>query len=92
MPYIKQIDRDKFKFESDDGHKTIPYELIENCGELNYVITVICQNYLKRKGLRYQNCNDIIGALESAKIEFYRKIVADYENEKIQENGDVLDI
>ena len=92
MPYIQQKDRAKFDLELDDGNPVIPIERIENCGELNYVITVICQNYLKRKGLRYQNCNDIIGALESAKIEFYRKIVADYENEKIQENGDVLDI
>jgi hypothetical protein len=58
-------------------------------GELNYQFTGIILDYLEEKGLSYQSINDIIGALEQAKDEFQRRIVADYEDTKIQENGDV---
>jgi hypothetical protein len=33
--------------------------------------------------------NDIIGVLEAAKTEFYRRIIAPYEDIKIQDNGDM---
>ena len=39
--------------------------------------------------LTYQTMNDIIGALEGAKLEFYRRVVVPYENDKIEQNGDV---
>jgi hypothetical protein len=88
MPYIDPDDRAKWH---DDEFDLIS-EQIENCGELNYIITRICHNYLKRKGLRYQNINDIIGALEGAKLELYRRVAGPYEDEKIQQNGDVFEI
>jgi hypothetical protein len=92
MPYIQQSDRDKFNLQSVEGQPVIPLEKIETCGELNYIITLICHNYIKRKGLRYQNINDVMGALEGAKTEFYRRVAAPYEDQKIIENGDVLKI
>jgi hypothetical protein len=61
-------------------------------GELNYQITRLCVGYLDRHGLRYFTLNDIIGALECAKMELYRRVAAPYEDEKIKENGDVYDI
>lgn len=90
MPYIKPEDREKFKSPT-DGYCIIEdlAGIIENCGELNYVITVICQNYIKQKGLRYQNINDVVGALEGAKLELYRRVASKYEDAKIEENGDV---
>jgi hypothetical protein len=84
LPYIKQENRKKF----DDGVD----KLIENitaAGELNYIITRLCLGYLRLKGKRYVNLNEIIGILECAKEEFYRRQVAPYEDEKIKENGDV---
>ncbi len=33
--------------------------------------------------------NAVVGALECAKLELYRRMVAPYENGKIAENGDV---
>jgi hypothetical protein len=33
--------------------------------------------------------NDIIGALEACKLEFYRRLVSHYEDIKIRSNGDV---
>lgn len=58
-------------------------------GELNYMFTVLINDYLRRLGLTYGHCNDIMGALEGAKQEFYRRVVAPYEDQKIKENGDV---
>lgn len=40
-------------------------------------------------GRSYTVFNSIIGVFESAKLEFYRRRVASYEDEKIQENGAV---
>lgn len=78
MPYIKQEDRD-------DHTALYP----QHAGELNYAITLLVNDYFKRMGGRYQQINDIVGALEGAKLEFYRRVAAPYEDEKIEENGDV---
>jgi hypothetical protein len=77
MPYIKQADRDRARFQP------------ETAGELNYAVSVLLKGYQDRKGLSYQVINDIVGALEGAKAEYYRRVVIPYENEKITENGDV---
>jgi hypothetical protein len=61
----------------------------QNAGELNYCITVLLTQYITVHGLRYQYINDVLGALEGAKQEFYRRVAALYEDKKIQENGDV---
>jgi hypothetical protein len=63
-------------------------------GELNYCITMLCKRYLKHQAYKgghydYERINNIIGVLECAKIEFYRRIAVPYEDKKIKENGDV---
>jgi len=78
MPYIKQDRRDAIKVG----------DWPETAGELNYVFTVIALAYWKRHH-NYQGINDIVGALEGAKMEFYRRRVVFYEDRKIAENGDV---
>lgn len=78
MPYVKS------------ERRTLPvlYTPIDS-GELNYLFTRICLDYLALKGEKYQYYADIVGALESCKLEFYRRAVAPYEDKKIIENGDV---
>jgi hypothetical protein len=61
-------------------------------GELNYEITAIVNDYLNAKGLSYSVINDIMGALEGAKVEFYRRVAVPYEDEKIHINGDVYPV
>jgi hypothetical protein len=83
MPYI-----------SPERRKVIDKYVIDNfafkdAGELNYILTKLCRNYFWFNGRRYQQINDVIGALEGCKLEFYRRLVAPYEDEKIKENGDV---
>lgn len=66
-----------------------PTEQAENAGELNYLFTCIAIRYLRHKGKNYQHLNDIVGALEGAKLELYRRVAAPYEGKKIADNGDV---
>lgn len=77
MSYITEEQRNRIDFRPVDP------------GELNYSITIILSTYLQMNGLSYTTINDIVGALEGAKLEFYRRIALPYEDEKIKENGDV---
>lgn len=79
MPYIKKQDREELNIGC------IP----KNAGELNYAIHLLLSEYTKTKDESYQVYNDIIGALEAAKMELYRRRVAPYEELKIKENGDI---
>lgn len=79
MPYIHKSDR----YRWDDP--LIP----RHAGELNFAITTLCNKYLRANSLSYGEINTIIGVLECAKQEFYRRIAVPYENIKIKENGDV---
>lgn len=78
MPYIKQADREDITEGFAPG----------DAGELNYVLSRVIWEYYQN-GKRYQQINDVLGALEGAKLEFYRRVVAPYEDEKIKDNGDV---
>jgi len=80
MPYIKQEDRKKFNTS---------HLRPESAGELNFIISQLCAQYLKEKGLKYQYINEIVGVLECAKEKFYRRIAAPYEDTKIAEAGDI---
>lgn len=87
MPYITQKERRKF----DDLEDQV-FALDEiSAGELNYLVTKLCNKYLER-GLRYEHLNAVIGVLECAKNEIYRRIVVPYEDKKAQLNGDVYPV
>jgi hypothetical protein len=63
----------------------------KNPGELNYQISMLINDYCLEKRLSYQTINDVVGALEGAKLEFYRRVAGPYEDTKIATNGDVYD-
>jgi len=84
MPYIKPAIRQEFLAEAD-----ILGERIQDVGELNYVLTTIVMSYLNKDVKNYARLNGILGVFEGAKQEFYRRVVAPYEDEKIKQNGDV---
>jgi hypothetical protein len=83
MPYIMKKAKERLL---DSGG----YEEFDNIGEVNYTITTILHDYIEQKGMRYSTINDLIGVLECAKMELYRRIAVPYEDVKIKENGDVL--
>jgi hypothetical protein len=60
-----------------------------NEGQMNYIITKLCRKYIEENGESYVNYNALIGVLECAKLELYRRKISSYENLKVIENGDV---
>ena len=84
MPYLKEELRRRI-----DKEMYLP--VMWTPGELNYVITRACQRYLKQHDVCYTAMNEVMGALECAKQEFYRRVVAPYESERAIENGDIYD-
>lgn len=92
MPYISKQSRAQFSTEL----ASLIYRLHQNpeIGNLNYVITTLCDAYLDfhDRGPKYADLNAVIGVLESAKLELYRRRVAPYEDQKRQENGDAYNI
>jgi len=82
MPYIPKEERDRIEQVSD----------IKTPGQLNFYITEALNSYVKERGITYRCINDVLGALEGAKLEFYRRVAVPYENTKMVINGDVYDI
>lgn len=60
-----------------------------NVGELTYMLTQTVIAYTQTKGTRFSTFADVLAALDATAREFYRRMVAPYEDEKIAENGDV---
>jgi hypothetical protein len=91
MPYI--VDSMRIKLEPTLGAlvaqlKDFDDEDIE--GVMNYTITEILNRRMKPEtGWRYKWINRAIGVLEAVKFEFYRRLVANYEQNAINLNGDI---
>ena len=61
----------------------------ENVGELCYQLYRDMLRYAD--GARaFNRFAEVLGAVEAAKMEYYRRVVAPYEDVKIVENGDVV--
>jgi hypothetical protein len=81
MPYIKDM-----------RHRTMLDRIIDNLlklwvkpGYINYFLFKLA----KRTCTNYEQYRNFIGELEACKAEIYRRLAAPYEEQKIQENGDV---
>jgi hypothetical protein len=82
MPYIKQEKRDALdKIVSDMWVADIKAD-----GDLNYLLFAYCKRCIKPS---YNNYKNFIGELNECVTEIRRRLLADYENSKIIENGDV---
>lgn len=85
MPYVKP--------EKRPGLHDSTVDTVEpkDPGELNYLLTVLVRNYFHDHGEDYQAINDVVGALQGALLEFYRRVAVPYEEGKMEQNGDVYD-
>jgi len=85
MPYIQKERRQRLDDKIEALAKAVDMNHRE--GEFNYIITRL---FLELSGEgRYHDYNELIGALECAKLEFYRRKLAPYEDKKIKETGDI---
>lgn len=84
MPYIEKKIREQLEPELSlllakaAGHQV---------GVFNYIITKLVRFCINKTN--YANLNAMIGVLECAKLELYRRVFSEYEDRKIEENGDV---
>ena len=78
MPYIPEELRDELEVR-----------LPRTAGELNFVITTFVVDYLDAAPRSYERLNAVMGVLECAKQELYRRVATPYEDKKKEENGDV---
>lgn len=79
MPYIYHEDRERL----DAGG--VP----QSAGELNYCFCRLANAFLEKEGVSYKSLNDVMGAFSGAGQEFYRRVVAPYEDDKVIQNGDL---
>jgi hypothetical protein len=82
MPYITE------RAKSDLEETGMNPKFFSGPGDLNYAITRLVLEYLPTTP-HYADYNSVVGVLESAKLEFYARMVRPYEDKKIKENGDV---
>ena len=91
MPYIAQQKRELLEYALATLSASVIVEEPKNqAGVLNYCISALLNEVLKTNGISYRNINEMIGVLECAKLELYRRVASPYEDEKIQSNGDVF--
>lgn len=82
MPYIKS----KEDRETLDKAVGLLAPILSQPGYLNYFLYRLAKTVCSR----YTNWRNYIGELEACKLEIYRRQTAPYEDEKIEENGDVV--
>ena len=82
MPYVDTIARNQLIVQERPRPP-------RTAGELNFVITSLLDEHILLNGCSYDTLNKIVGVLECAKLELYRRIIAPYEDRKCRENGDV---
>lgn len=95
MPYIKPEQRKKILLDNTSDHavKYIDMRFIQSAGDLNYAITELMNDFIKSNGgVNYSMLNTLVGVLECAKLELYRRIAVPYEEDKMMENGDVYPV
>lgn len=104
MPYIKQEQRmiveTRLQGLVDSIVELVRFETMSVLpGLLNYTITSLIKRVYKQSlqaetgnenpQMTYSDHNEVVGMLDCAKMEFYRRNTAPYEDVKIQQNGDV---
>ena len=91
MPYIAPEGRNRLQI-----YLTALSEMMAQdedfAGDFNFIICTLANEHLNRVGIRYKNLNRIIGALECSKLEIYRRVAAEYEDAKAEQNGDLFGV
>ncbi len=96
MPYIKKSKRTKIdEYVAnllDAVVKTGSITGNIHPGVLNYTILKFLHDYIRLEGLDYTTINKVAGVLSCVDKEFYRTVVAPYEDKKRAENGAVSNL
>ena len=92
MPYVAE----KWKYKYQKCLENLAFRLVEdtgggreNSGVVVYAIYLLLKRIYGREASDFEVKSNALKVLESAKLEFYRRIIVPYEEEKIKINGDV---
>lgn len=86
MPYIPQDERDRYE----DALYDLESLLIgKTKGHLTFVLYTIVRRFVRSEP-SYTTLSEARSALQDAADEFYRRLIAPYEDKQIEKNGDVL--
>jgi hypothetical protein len=88
MPYVHETSRVQVDREIEALAAALPE--IDNLGFGGMLNYTICRLLVLAKPERYAHYERFIGALECAKLEIYRRALADLEDRKMGENGEVF--
>ena len=93
MPYIKSEQRNVLKISAVEFARAIKIiaeeEMKQVDGYLNFVIcTMLYELYKEQPG--YSKLNQLMGTMNCASLEFYRRVGVPYEDVKCKVNGDVF--
>lgn len=95
MPYIdknerKELDpyiRDMIAAIKNTTKLNNPNDFKNNLGRINYVFSRVLSGVMGN--ISYSKIAMATGVIENIKQEFYRRLAAVYEDNKIQDNGDI---
>lgn len=83
VPYIPQAQREKLD-------RILDPIVIETEGQLAYGLAKLVTKYTEgRTKVGYTELAAVIGVIDTLKSEYYRQRIADYEDQKKAENGDI---
>jgi len=88
MPYVKTEQRKVFEEPIRQAEIAIA-KSDGDVGSLNYFISSVLAKYTALKGKKYLTILIVMGTLICVAFEYYRRVAGGYEDEKIEENGDV---
>jgi len=81
MPYVSQERRPDLDKLVNHMRHTLKFD-----GDLNYVLFALCRRAVP---LSYNNIKNFIGELNECAAEIRRRILANHEDRKCEDNGDV---
>ena len=91
MPYL--LEKDKRSIDAQGGEdiydKFSSMSAQEVAGSINYLNFKIIKSWIKKNGKKYWVFALFVGTLVCCVLEVYRRLVAPYEDEKIESSGDV---
>jgi len=91
MPYIAKDERDDMDYALNLLKAYLEVSDDLPVGKLNYIVSSLVSHLIGIYGTSYTIGNNLVGVLECAKQELYRRILIPYEDAKIELNGDVYE-
>jgi hypothetical protein len=92
MPYIDYEQRRKYEILLQSLTEQLLSTKSGFAGDTNFVISSLFERLWRNAPCQdYKTLNTFMGILECAKLEFYRRVVANYEDTKINQNGDIFE-